>query len=713
MKHFYSLLFLITSILFIHNVNAQTFVTTIPQQKNVVLEEYTGIHCGYCPDGHARAQALSDANPNRVVLVNIHAGGYAVPNAGEPDFRTEFGDNLVAQANVSGYPSGTVNRHVFPEIDPNKTSMSRSAWFFAALKIFPQKSVVNVGFQSQFDTTTRVLTVTVEAYYTDNSPKSTNYLNIVLLENHVFGYQTDYGNGNTNNYDHKHIFRSFMTGQWGDEITTTSQGSFFTKVYSDTIPADWNINNCDVAVFVAESHQEIYTGVQDVAVNGSNDGSTEIYIGEFSDPSIAVKKSSASQAVTFDMAAISSLANSSDFDFSLTSNAPVNWTASYNIKGNDYTTNATISLDNGTNESISISVTPGGTPAFAEYTLTMSSVSNPTAGTKEIKVYVVSGVTDLIVNNSSSWGDGSDTMANTFQQFYTDGLDNANNTTYGITNSNVYMLAESNNALTDIEAIYYNVGWSFPSLSDELASDFSTFLTNGGNLMISGQDIGWDNWDDNGYGTANTKAFIQNYLHANFINDGSPSDNLLISAGDELYGDIGNSALINRYGKSDDGNAYMYPDRLAVNGQGVPILKYSNSKIAAIRSHVKDYKTVYLGFSLEMISDDNIRNEVMTLTHDWFHGKITLDVFDEKMKTLNSNYPNPANDYTIIPLRSFKSKTTLQIMDTKGRIIIEKIINSGNTEVRINTSSIDNGIYFYKIISENKIIDSKAFQIIH
>ena len=35
-------------------VGAQTpqFVSTEAANKNVVLEEFTGINCGFCPDGH-------------------------------------------------------------------------------------------------------------------------------------------------------------------------------------------------------------------------------------------------------------------------------------------------------------------------------------------------------------------------------------------------------------------------------------------------------------------------------------------------------------------------------------------------------------------------------------------------------------------------------------------------------------------------------------
>ena len=61
---------------------AQNFVSTTPENKNVILEEFTGIHCGYCPDGHLMAQNFHDANPGDVVLINIHTGSYANPSPG-------------------------------------------------------------------------------------------------------------------------------------------------------------------------------------------------------------------------------------------------------------------------------------------------------------------------------------------------------------------------------------------------------------------------------------------------------------------------------------------------------------------------------------------------------------------------------------------------------------------------------------------------------
>ena len=69
---------------------AQTIVSTTPENKKVILEEFTGIHCVYCPEGHAIAQAIQNNNPGEVFLINIHVGSFAVPAAGEPDFRAPF-----------------------------------------------------------------------------------------------------------------------------------------------------------------------------------------------------------------------------------------------------------------------------------------------------------------------------------------------------------------------------------------------------------------------------------------------------------------------------------------------------------------------------------------------------------------------------------------------------------------------------------------------
>jgi len=244
---------------------AQTIVGTTPENKNVVLEEFTGIHCGYCPQGHAIANQILAAHPDDVMLINIHQGSYATPSAGEPDFRTIFGNAIAGQSGLTGYPAGTVNRHVFAGLGmgTNTTAMGRGNWSNAANQILAMSSYVNVGVESEINVATRELTVHVEAYYTANSPVSTNKLNVVLLQDNTLGPQS--GGGAGNNYNHMHRLVWMLTEQWGEEITTTTSGTFVDRTYTYTIPADYNgvgaeLADLHVVAFITESNQEIITG---------------------------------------------------------------------------------------------------------------------------------------------------------------------------------------------------------------------------------------------------------------------------------------------------------------------------------------------------------------------------------------------------------------------------------------------------------------------
>ncbi len=239
---------------------AQTIVSTTPENKKVILEEYTGINCVYCPQGHAIAQAMKDANPDDVFLINIHVGGFATPGAGQPDFRTPFGTAIAAQAGVTGYPQGSINRHVF---SGSSTAMGRGQWTGAGNTIRSESSYLNMGVEAEIDVATRELTVDVEAYYTDDSPQATNKLNVALLQNNTLGPQT--GGGMGNNYVHQHRLVHLITGQWGDDVSPTTMGTLIDENYTYTVPANYNgvpvpLEDLEIVVFMTETQQEIISG---------------------------------------------------------------------------------------------------------------------------------------------------------------------------------------------------------------------------------------------------------------------------------------------------------------------------------------------------------------------------------------------------------------------------------------------------------------------
>ncbi len=246
---------------------SQLPVSTTAANKNVVLEEYTGIYCVYCPDGHKIANQIKAANSSRVVLINVHTGGYAAPTGADPDFRTTFGTALAGQTGLTGYPSGTVNRHVF---SGTATASSRSVWTANSTTILGQSSYANVALEGSLDVATRVLTVNTEVYITGTAPSSLK-LNVALLQNNLAGPQTGGATYNptqinsAGDYIHGHMLRHLITGQWGDTITTTSTGTLISRTYTYTIPADlngipFNLGDLELAAFIAEGNQEIITG---------------------------------------------------------------------------------------------------------------------------------------------------------------------------------------------------------------------------------------------------------------------------------------------------------------------------------------------------------------------------------------------------------------------------------------------------------------------
>ena len=249
----------------------QTPVSQTPQNKNVVLEELTGINCQYCPDGHLRANqiATAPANVGRVVLVNIHAGGYATPGAGQPDLRTTDGTALDAFFAPSGYPAGAVQRTAFGT--ETVLATGRGNWAGQATARLAEASPVNIAMNATIDAGTRELTLNVEMFYTTPQAAGTNhYLNIGYVQNNFEGPQTAGATYNptavlpNGNYLHQHMFRGFLNagGTWGEAIDA-SQTGVITRTVTYTLPAaingvDLNIGELEFFAFLHEG-QNTYT----------------------------------------------------------------------------------------------------------------------------------------------------------------------------------------------------------------------------------------------------------------------------------------------------------------------------------------------------------------------------------------------------------------------------------------------------------------------
>lgn len=238
-------------------------VTTEVLKKEVLIEEFTGIHCGNCPDAHYMIAELKKAQGDRIHALAYHAGHYANPLPNEPDYRTTEGDSLDIYFKPDGYPNGMVNRASFDEEGP---MYSRGVWVEYSRAICDQDAPVNLWIGSDYNPNTRILTVNVEGYYTGSVDADNNFLNVVIAEDDIVGPQN--GGGAGNNYVHSHMVRDFLTPIWGDTITTCQKGDSFTRKYVYEVPKTingvaTNPANFEVVAFVTMDKEDILSVVSE------------------------------------------------------------------------------------------------------------------------------------------------------------------------------------------------------------------------------------------------------------------------------------------------------------------------------------------------------------------------------------------------------------------------------------------------------------------
>ncbi len=666
----------------------QSLVSMLPEQRTALLEDFTGIHCQYCPEGHAVAAAIEASAPDQVVIVGVHAGPYATPGTGEPDFRTTEGTDIDAYFTIAGYPAGVINRHLFNGAD----DLGRGLWEGAVNEMLATSSPVNLGVESSFDAVSRDLTVNVVAYYTDNSPSGSDYISVLLKEGGLVGPQTTTG-GTIPNYDHEHVLRAYITPTWGDEVTTTTAGTMVTRTYTYNVPVGFDIANCEVVAFISEDHSEVYQAREVEA-----DGGTTLIIGGLVGPAQPYAAGSNGGTSAFSGSFTNALGADGPFTVTLAStNAPADWNSGFTVSGTSYSGIATVTFPNGSTEAISVSIQPGATAGVATYTLTVASVNEPGAPVLTEQMYVISGVTDLVITNP---------QAETYEPIYTGGLVAANQAGRASTSRAMFGGFADASALGGVNNVYYNVSWTFPSLTDEVVAQLEAFLDAGGNLMIAGQDIGWDqSGDPNAYGTANTQAFYTDYMYADYVADGSTANSSVnFEDADAVFGGLPNSGINNVF----QGNSY--PEEIAPIAPAVPIMRYNNpSKIGGLRVQTGTYKLVYFGVGPEQISTASVAEQMVKLSHDWFYGLVSVEELDAAFG--GSLWPVPADEVLNVSLQ--QPVSAWQVVDATGRQVLSRYGITATDRLAVEVSGLVAGAYTLVVTSADGRRAARQFVVAH
>jgi hypothetical protein len=659
-------------------------------KKYVIFEHFTQASCAPCAQQNPAMDATLDANVGRVHHISYHTSwpGYDPMNLYNP---TQVADR-VSYYGVSGVPdvAGCGNKYRGSPSGVTQTLIDNLASDAAPIRVIVRESSNGT-----------VRTVKVKVFTVDTVPAGAYKIRVAVLEKLV-DYTTPPGSNGEKFFPD--VFRKMVPTTSGDAYTPAPIGDSVTFTYTYNLDlTTWDTTQIYTCAFIQkDANKEIL-----------NSGSSIDPRWEFVGLGQNFKKGYPGEVKSFQYKVYNLGSTAENFRFKLVSKQETGWSASFVINGNTYNDSVDISIPGNATWDLLVNVTVGPEACLGEYAVTMKSLDNTEFAPVTLKSHLIYGVYELIINNDGGWGDGSGMSPMTFQQRYIDGLVYAGSDAFGVLDLTSFKKGYYLNCLTNVTNYYFNVGWSFPSFTDESAAIFTSELNAGKNLLVSGQDIGWDTWDASGNGTAATKAFYTNFLNAQYLNDGSTADNQFIAnTADPLFGLVPTSPVVNVYGGSN-----FFPDELNTVGLGTTIFYYNTAKTkkGAVRATNGTWKTVYLAASLEMISIAETRNQIMKISHDWFGGSAWTGIDPTptaKTVSLGQNFPNPTSGFTSILLNGNTTNMTLRVIDLTGRTLLSQEIAGGQTSVQVNTSSFDNGIYFYQLIDGGKVLDTKRMQVI-
>ncbi|HWB62856.1 MAG TPA: Omp28 family outer membrane lipoprotein [Chitinophagales bacterium] len=244
-------------------VSDTTYVETpiaAPETKNTVVEEFTGVRCTNCPQGHAIIEQLHAQYGDRVVAIAFHPTnslGNPYPVISTQNFENAGSDALYTYLGNQGIePSAAVDRQLFTGLGQTYILMDKSVWGNAVAQQLATTTPVNVILSSTYNASTRQVTVVTELHYTQNVTEA-NDLTIALTEDSIVSAQLD-GAVIDTFYVHNGVFRDFITtgSNGSDAINQTLEaGRVIRNVYQYTLDALWNPAHMNIIAFVHEDSQ--------------------------------------------------------------------------------------------------------------------------------------------------------------------------------------------------------------------------------------------------------------------------------------------------------------------------------------------------------------------------------------------------------------------------------------------------------------------------
>ncbi len=279
-------------------------------------------------------------------------------------------------------------------------------------------------------------------------------------------------------------------------------------------------------------------------------------------------------------------------------------------------------------------------------------------------------------------------------------------------------------SLNDYQTVIWILGDE--STADETFSKteqnyVKSFLKKGGNLFVSGSEIGWD-LDHKG--DSSDRSFYHNYLKAQYVDDAPDGKKATYYACQAIPGGLFDGLPDFSFDNGKHGTFDVdWPDAIKPLNGAKAILRYKGAKTSNIAGILfegtfpggsAEGKLVNMGVPFETIYYSDKRDTLMSKVFSFFEGKITKialnnDHTPEAYK-LEQNFPNPFNPTTTIRYSLARStQVSLEIYNALGqriRTLVSGQQSAGSYQVQWDGKNdfgqpVPSGVYLYRLKTKN------------
>ena len=664
--------------------------------RNTVLEYCTGTWCGPCIYSYEiLEEEIMPAYPNTIVL--------AYHDFLNDPFQNFPGNEIVDELGFFAFPSGTIDRV--------SGIIGRNDWLnqiqLRSL-VAPAVNIELVG--SGYNPGTSVFSINLNFQALENLDGEFRY-NVILVQDSLIGPQRDENDVLIPDYVHNRVVRSMMNGALGEEVITGpwASGQVINKTFSYNIPTIIPAiipDDCKAVVFIyqngtpLDSNAEILQADQweliDLNYKNAISSTNQDFLGENTETtqkSVYIKNEGLLEDT---------------YEISINYDGPAGWLHSFSTVNGVFdigeTDQATVAPGDSTEVIVEISANT--ISGYGITTVESISLNNNLVGNSLQLRFATYDMSTLIVDDEPL----------TYENYGTVLLDSLN-VDYGVVSSQA--VATASNGLNPFnKVIWMCAGNEGNPITQNKIDVISDYLDNGGNIYLSGNNIAYHLADpESPYYTIDREAFLNDYLHAAYIEKDYSIRVMRGIAGDPITGNIATAPVIGGTGGNTATDNFM--NQIAPADAANPIFSFligpnDYSGIKAIHNGPNgNGSVVFTTFGFESFASADIRYEMIDKTLQWFDNPTGIEnrsepgvVYEFELKP---NYPNPFNPETYIaftiPANMASENVSLVIFNQLGqkvKTLINESLSSGYYETKWDGMDqvgreVASGVYFYKL----------------